>query len=210
MFTFAFMFVLSGSFPIMLLLWNLVILSSAVSCNFWIWCYFISGMMTKKQWEDLKKQDVLSEYSLVILHLWGHHNVPNSAAPLRPNQQGPLYTSHLCLLERITNLYRESDQKRQQLLKTFNIFSKWPMWHPANTLPSLMTSLSIKWPSSGPLCWKINFLHPNRMISGILFLSCLSVCLSVVNFNLHYNIWTVRDRDFIFGMHTLHALLNEP
>ena len=31
---------------------------------------------------------------------------------------------------------------------------------------------------------------------------CLSVCLSVVNFNLRYNFWTVRDRDFIFGMHT--------
>ena len=48
------------------------------------------------------------------------------------------------------------------------------------------------------------------MIGGILFLSCLSVCLSVclfvclsvVNFNLRYNFWAVRDRDFIFGMHT--------
>ena len=35
------------------------------------------------------------------------------------------------------------------------------------------------------------------MIGGILFLSCLSV----VNFNLRYNL-AVRDRDFIFGMHT--------
>ena len=26
--------------------------------------------------------------------------------------------------------------------------------------------------------------------------------LSVVNFNLHYNFWTVKDRSFIFGMHT--------
>ena len=26
--------------------------------------------------------------------------------------------------------------------------------------------------------------------------------LSVVNFNLRYNFWTIRDRDFIFGMHT--------
>ena len=46
---------------------------------------------------------------------------------------------------------------------------------------------------------------PDQMIGGILFLSCLSVCLfvclSVVNFNLRYNFWTVRDRDFIFGMH---------
>ena len=32
---------------------------------------------------------------------------------------------------------------------------------------------------------------------------CLSVCLSVVNFNLRYIFWTVRDRDFIYGMHTL-------
>ena len=50
------------------------------------------------------------------------------------------------------------------------------------------------------------FMPPDQMIRDILFLSCLfvclSVCLSVVNFNLCYNFWTVRDRDFIFGMHT--------
>ena len=50
------------------------------------------------------------------------------------------------------------------------------------------------------------FMPPDWMIGGILFLSCLSVrcCLSVsvVNFNLRYNFRTVRDRDFIFGMHT--------
>ena len=40
------------------------------------------------------------------------------------------------------------------------------------------------------------------MIGDILFKIVLSVCLSVVNFNLRYNFWTVRDRDFIFGMHT--------
>ena len=40
------------------------------------------------------------------------------------------------------------------------------------------------------------------MIRGILFLSCLSLCLSVVNCSLHYNFWTVRDRDFIFSKHT--------
>ena len=45
-------------------------------------------------------------------------------------------------------------------------------------------------------------MPPDQMIGGILFLSCLSVCLSVVNFNLCYNFWTVRGRDFIFGMHT--------
>ena len=30
----------------------------------------------------------------------------------------------------------------------------------------------------------------------------LSVCFSVVNLNLRYNLWTVGDRDFILGMHT--------
>ena len=47
--------------------------------------------------------------------------------------------------------------------------------------------------------------HIVFVLSVCLFV-CLSVCLfvrlSVVNFNLHYNFWTVRDRDFIFGMHT--------
>ena len=37
---------------------------------------------------------------------------------------------------------------------------------------------------------------------------CLSVCLfislSVVNFNLRYNFWTVRDKDFIFGIFGMH------
>ena len=50
------------------------------------------------------------------------------------------------------------------------------------------------------------FMPPDRMIGGILFLSCLFVCLfvclSVVNFNLRYNLWTVRDGDLIFGVHT--------
>ena len=44
------------------------------------------------------------------------------------------------------------------------------------------------------------------MIGGILFLSYLFVCLfiflSVVNFYFCYNFLTVRERDFIFGMHT--------
>ena len=44
------------------------------------------------------------------------------------------------------------------------------------------------------------------MIGGIVVLSCLSVwlcvCLFVVNFNLPYNFWPVRDRKVIFSMHT--------
>ena len=44
----------------------------------------------------------------------------------------------------------------------------------------------------------------DQMIGGILFLTCLFVCLfailSVVNFNLRYNFWTMRNTDFIFGI----------
>ena len=42
------------------------------------------------------------------------------------------------------------------------------------------------------------------MIGCILFVLfvCLFVCLSIVNFNIRYNFWTIRDRYFIFGMHT--------
>ena len=47
---------------------------------------------------------------------------------------------------------------------------------------------------------------PVWMIGGILYLSCPSVyffvSLSVVNFNIRNNFWTVGDRDLIFGMHT--------
>ena len=43
--------------------------------------------------------------------------------------------------------------------------------------------------------------HVVFVLSVWLFV-CLSVCLSVVNFNLHDNFWIVRDRDFIFGIHT--------
>ena len=44
------------------------------------------------------------------------------------------------------------------------------------------------------------FLCPRIERSGA-YCFCL-VCLSVVNFNLRYNFRTVRDKDFIFGMHT--------
>ena len=51
------------------------------------------------------------------------------------------------------------------------------------------------------------FMPPDRMIGAYCFcLVCLFVsmfvCLCVVNFDLRYNFWTVRDRDFIFGVHT--------
>ena len=49
----------------------------------------------------------------------------------------------------------------------------------------------------------IVLMPPDQMIGAYCFCPvCLSVCLSVVNFNLCYKFWTVRDRDFIFGMHT--------
>lgn len=52
------------------------------------------------------------------------------------------------------------------------------------------------------------FMRSDRLIPGVycfcpVCLSvCLFVCLSVVNFNLCHNFWTIRDRDFIFSMHT--------
>ena len=53
---------------------------------------------------------------------------------------------------------------------------------------------------------KLSFYYasgPNDREHIVFVLSvCLSLCLSVVNFNLRYNFWTVKDRDFIFGMHT--------
>ena len=46
-------------------------------------------------------------------------------------------------------------------------------------------------PVQGP--WASSLLClPDRMIGGIFFLSCLFICLSVVNFNLRFNFWTVR------------------
>ena len=50
-------------------------------------------------------------------------------------------------------------------------------------------------------------MHKDWMIGAyclcpVCLFVCLFVCLSVVNFNLRFNFWTVRDRDFTFGMHT--------
>ena len=69
--------------------------------------------------------------------------------------------------------------------------------------------------------WNITkyLMSPDRMIEGILIFACLFVFLSLCLFvcllstlNLRYNFWTVRDRDFIFGMHaysTNDALSND-
>ena len=51
-----------------------------------------------------------------------------------------------------------------------------------------------------PFCAYQIFLFPRIEWSGAYWFC--PVCLSVVNFNLRYNFWTVRDRDFIFGMHS--------
>ena len=82
---------------------------------------------------------------------------------------------------------------------------------------TLHACIIILWPRALRFSWLLvlglymeDYLHifmpPDRIIGGILFLSylsvCLSVCLSVVNFNLRYNFWTMTDRVFIFGMNT--------
>ena len=48
---------------------------------------------------------------------------------------------------------------------------------------------------------QLYFLCPGIDFAGIWFLSCLSVC-PWQNINLRHNFLTVRDRDFIFCMHT--------
>ena len=55
------------------------------------------------------------------------------------------------------------------------------------------------------ICNSYGFYAPGSNDRGhIVFVQsvCLSVCFSVVNFNMRYNFWTVKGGDFIFGMHT--------
>ena len=56
--------------------------------------------------------------------------------------------------------------------------------------------------------WYCLFVCPRNGIQGHLFF-VLSVTLWHKNFNLGHNFWTVRDRDFIFGMHTNETLSND-
>ena len=74
------------------------------------------------------------------------------------------------------------------------------MFHIASFLSILFLCPRIEW--SGHIVYAPGSNDRGILFSSCLFVCCLSVCLSVVNFNLRYNIWTVRDRDFIFGMHT--------
>ena len=56
------------------------------------------------------------------------------------------------------------------------------------------------------ICITNIFILPDWMIWGgghiVFSMVCLFVCLSVVNFNLRYKLWTIRDRDFISDLHT--------
>ena len=79
------------------------------------------------------------------------------------------------------------------------ILSQTKLFQKLEWLPEMANQAEAKW--NGATNTKLQFLCPRIEWSGhIVFV--LSVCLSVVNFNLRYNFWTVRDRDFIFGMHT--------
>ena len=60
-------------------------------------------------------------------------------------------------------------------------------------------------PCMGHNVFKSHFYAPRSNDQGhIVFVpsACLPVCLSVVNCNIRYNFWTVRDRGFIFAMLT--------
>ena len=48
-----------------------------------------------------------------------------------------------------------------------------------------------------------NYNYAHALINGGHIVFVLSVCLAVVNFNLCYNFWTVRDKtSFMLDMHT--------
>ena len=84
-----------------------------------------------------------------------------------------------------------------------------PKWNQRSKLYHLYLKKIIIWKLCSYLQTTLisSFLCPRIEWSGaycfcpVCLFVCLSVCLSVVNFNLCYNFWTVRDRDFIFGMH---------
>ena len=59
-----------------------------------------------------------------------------------------------------------------------------------------------KWLTLWRHCEYSNFYAPGSNDRGHIVI-VLSFCLSVVNFNLRYNFWAVRGRNFIFGMHSL-------
>ena len=52
------------------------------------------------------------------------------------------------------------------------------------------------------LIYSLIFMPLDRMIGGAVFVLSVCLCVLFVNFNLRYNFWTVRNWDFIFGMHT--------
>ena len=69
----------------------------------------------------------------------------------------------------------------------------WTPWHPfyRNELASPQVPTSVEW------------IYSNTTKHVLSSLSvCLLACLSVVNFNLLYNFWTVRVRYFIFDIYT--------
>ena len=68
---------------------------------------------------------------------------------------------------------------------------------------SVYWSINVRWRVTN--CVNLRSVAEHNVFFSCLFVClsvCLFVCLSVVNFNFRYNFWTVRYRDFIFGMHT--------
>ena len=110
-----------------------------------------------------------------------------------------IYPSLYCTVVTLPKWYLNVHLYRKivQTIHSFNEHSDYA--------PRIENMQGIKWLSA---VW-VSFYAPKSNDRGhiVFVLSvclsfCLFVCLSVVNFNLYYNFWNVRDRHFIFGMHT--------
>ncbi|KAK3098590.1 hypothetical protein FSP39_021052 [Pinctada imbricata] len=80
------------------------------------------GVLKKKDADELRSMDVMSDGGLVIMHMWGQHQQNSNGPILRPEQQKPTYSLQLCMVERVNYYTRDSD--KMQTLNTFPLFNE--------------------------------------------------------------------------------------
>ena len=119
--------------------------------------------------------------------------------------KGGAFIFHMCIpYDKTFHMYHAFDLvtltlKFDLILKNFNI------GHNLNTIRGGGSYFTCVFLMTIPFTWNHSFYVPGSNDRGhiVFVLSVyLFVCLFIVNFNLRYNFWTVRDRYFIFGMHT--------
>ena len=168
------------------------------------------------EWKCYKRTRAISRVRLYLVYIVPRRGLTNECYwyrfwcaifhinPLVPN---PIYTWRKIVIFTVWVGYLKVGTKPKTYFKNilFYIFY-------CHTCSLCRVELVVQFPARGStqalLCL---FMSPDRMIGAYCFCSvCLFVCLSVflfvcpsvVNFNLRFYFWTVRDRDFIFGMHT--------